>query len=169
MAYLLDANVFIHAQNAHYGFDFCPGFWDWLIKENEARRLYSVDQVKRELMHEEKDDLLRQWAKERSKRFFLAPDATTTASFPVVSAWVRKQRLAGKYTLAAENKFFDTADYYLIAHAYTDKHIIVSHEGPSNSPNIIKIPDVCDGLNLTCISPYEMLRNERARFVLGAT
>jgi len=27
---LLDANVMITAQNLHYGFDFCPGFWNWL-------------------------------------------------------------------------------------------------------------------------------------------
>ena len=26
--YLLDANVFIQAKNLHYGFDFCPAFWD---------------------------------------------------------------------------------------------------------------------------------------------
>ena len=26
MAYLLDANVFISAENLHYGFDFCPAF-----------------------------------------------------------------------------------------------------------------------------------------------
>ena len=31
MAYLLDANVFIAAKNLHYGFDFCPAFWDWLV------------------------------------------------------------------------------------------------------------------------------------------
>jgi hypothetical protein len=31
MAYLLDANVFISAKNLHYGLDFCPAFWDWLI------------------------------------------------------------------------------------------------------------------------------------------
>ena len=31
MAYLLDANVFIAAKNLHYGLDFCPAFWDWLI------------------------------------------------------------------------------------------------------------------------------------------
>ncbi len=30
MAYLLDANVFIDAKNRYYGFDFCPGFWDWV-------------------------------------------------------------------------------------------------------------------------------------------
>ena len=26
--YLLDANVFIQAKNLHYGFDFCPAFWE---------------------------------------------------------------------------------------------------------------------------------------------
>lgn len=34
--YLLDANVFIQAKNLHYGFDFCPAFWDWLVVQNEA-------------------------------------------------------------------------------------------------------------------------------------
>jgi hypothetical protein len=30
--YLLDTNVFIQARNLHYGFDFCPAFWDWPIE-----------------------------------------------------------------------------------------------------------------------------------------
>jgi Domain of unknown function (DUF4411) len=34
MAYLLDADVFIQAKNLHYGLDFCPAFWDWLIAVN---------------------------------------------------------------------------------------------------------------------------------------
>ena len=34
--YLLDANVFIQAKNLHYGFDFCPAFWDWLVEQNRA-------------------------------------------------------------------------------------------------------------------------------------
>ena len=34
MAYLLDANIFIQAKNLHYGLDFCPVFWDWLIASN---------------------------------------------------------------------------------------------------------------------------------------
>ena len=101
----LDSNTFIHAQNAHYGFDFCPAFWEWLIKENEARRLYSIDQVRKELINEKKDDLLLQWAKTRSKGFFLSPDEATTASFSVVSSWVREQRVADRYTLAAESEF----------------------------------------------------------------
>ena len=38
MAYLLDADVFIRAKNLHYGLDFCPAFWDWLI----AQKLYRI-------------------------------------------------------------------------------------------------------------------------------
>jgi hypothetical protein len=40
MAYLLDANVFIQAKNLHYGLDFCPAFWDWLIRHNTAGRVF---------------------------------------------------------------------------------------------------------------------------------
>lgn len=68
MTYLLDANVFIQAKNLHYGPDFCPAFWQWLI---------------------------------------------------------------------------------------------------ANSLKRIKTPNACIGLNLRFMTPYEMLRRERARFVLG--
>lgn len=34
--YLLDANVFIQAKNLHYGFDFCPAFWDWIDEAHAA-------------------------------------------------------------------------------------------------------------------------------------
>ena len=37
MAYLLDANVFIEAKRRHYGFDFCPAFWDWLDQQEDYR------------------------------------------------------------------------------------------------------------------------------------
>ena len=40
--YLLDANIFIHAKNLHYGFDFCPAFWDWLVVQNEAGKVASI-------------------------------------------------------------------------------------------------------------------------------
>lgn len=36
MAYLLDSGVFIQAKRRHYGFDFCPAFWDWLIHCNDT-------------------------------------------------------------------------------------------------------------------------------------
>jgi hypothetical protein len=45
MAYLLDANVFIQAKNLHYGLDFCPAFWDWLILRNAAQEVFSIEKV----------------------------------------------------------------------------------------------------------------------------
>ena len=45
MAYLLDADVFIQAKNLHYGLDFCPAFWDWLILENAASRVFTESRI----------------------------------------------------------------------------------------------------------------------------
>jgi len=60
------------------------------------------------------------------------------------------------------------ADYYLIAQAHAAGQIVVTHEVPSASKRRIKIPDACIGLGIKFMTPYEMLRRERARFVLGA-
>jgi hypothetical protein len=49
-----------------------------------------------------------------------------------------------------------------MAHGFT----IVTHEVPANTTRKIKIPNACVGLGVPCVSPYEMLRRERARFVL---
>ncbi|MBV6522211.1 MAG: hypothetical protein MNPFHGCM_02357 [Gemmatimonadaceae bacterium] len=87
MAYLLDADVFIRAKNLHYGFDFCPAFWEF-VERNGNGAVFSV---------------------------------------------------------------------------------VVTHEVPAASPRKIKIPDACIGLGIKCMTPYEMLRVERARFVLGAS
>ena len=59
------------------------------------------------------------------------------------------------------------ADYYLIAHALAHGHTVVTHEVSSASTKRIKIPNACIGVGLKCMTPYEMLRVERARFVLG--
>ncbi|WP_232397978.1 DUF4411 family protein [Leptospira kirschneri] len=43
----------------------------------------------------------------------------------------------------------------------------MTHKIPSNSFKKIKIPNVCAGLRISFMTPYEMLCIERARFVLG--
>ena len=65
--YLLDTNVFIQAKNLHYGFDFCPAFWQWLVEQNEAGRVASTEKVGDEL--HAGDDELSNWARERGERF----------------------------------------------------------------------------------------------------
>jgi hypothetical protein len=50
MAYLLDANVFISAKNLHYGLDFCPAFWDWIIASNASGAVFSIEKVSDEVV-----------------------------------------------------------------------------------------------------------------------
>ena len=45
----------------------------------------------------------------------------------------------------------------------------MTHEVPSEAPRKTKIRNACIELGLTCTSPYEMLRRERARFVLRSS
>lgn len=59
------------------------------------------------------------------------------------------------------------ADYYLVAHAHAHQFTVVTHEVAADSLKKIKIPNACIGLKVKCMSPYEMLRSEKARFVLG--
>jgi hypothetical protein len=80
-----------------------------------------------------------------------------------VSAWAAGQ----SYEPAAVNTFLQVADYYLVAQALVNGDTVVTHEIASSSTKKIKIPDACIALGIKCVTPYEMLRTERARFVLG--
>ena len=160
MAYILDADVFIRAKNLHYGLDFCPAFWEWLIAKNAAGQLFSIEKVGDEVRAIA--DELSGWAEARGPGFFLRPDATVLPALATVSNWATGQQ----YEPSAVNAFLQVADYYLVAHARAGNHTIVTHEIPSASTRKIKIPDVCIGLGIKCMTPYEMLRRERARFIL---
>lgn len=159
--YLLDANVFIQAKNLHYGLDFCPAFWEWLIAQNAAGKVASIEKIADELYSGE--DELAQWAEDQGKDFFLPADDAVLPALNTVSAWASSQ----DYEPSAISTFLQVADYWLIAHALAHGCVVVTHEVPSDSTRKIKIPNACIGLKLQCVSPYEMLRRERARFILG--
>jgi hypothetical protein len=160
MSYLLDANVFIQAKNLHYGFDFCPAFWDWLLEANRQKRVFSIEKVGDEI--EAGSDELASWAAALGEEFFVKPDPALVQALASVSTWVMNQG----FEAAAINTFLQVADYYLVAHALAHKHTVVTHEVASSSTRKIKIPTVSIGLGLKCMTPFEMLRHERARFVL---
>ena len=160
MAYLLDANIFIQAKNSYYGFSFCPAFWEWLIVQNSAHSVFSVSQVGIEIKRGE--DELSEWSSNLGKGFFLVPDVEVIERLSELSLWATKQ----DFKESAVAEFFKSADYYLIAHALAHNDIVVTHEVGSNSKKRIKIPTVCQELNVQFLNPFEMLRREHAEFVL---
>lgn len=162
MSYLLDANVFMAANNLHYGLDFCPAFWEWLTHKGHTGSVFSIDKVADEI--EAGQDELSDWARDHSQILFRRTPPALAPQFTQVSTWITGQH----YTPAAINTFLQAADFYLLAHALAGNHVVVTHEVMANSPGRIKIPNACLGLGVHFMTPYQMLRIERARFVLGA-
>jgi hypothetical protein len=162
VSYLLDANVFMAAKNLHYEVDFCPAFWDRLVHSANTSLVFSIDKVADEIAAGQ--DELSEWAKSHGHALFRRTPPTLAPQFTQVSTWATGQN----YTPAAINTFLQAADYFLLAHALADNHTVVTHEVLANSPNRIKIPNACLGLGVRFMTPYQMLRIERARFVLGA-
>ena len=148
MAYMLDADVFISAKNSHYGFDFCPAFWDWLVRANAQECVFGIERVGGEL--KAGNDRLAEWAAQRGDGFFLRPTAEMLPALAAVSNWV----VTNGYEPAAVDAFLQVADYYLVAHALAQGYSVVTHEIRSNSKRKIKLPDVCKGLHVECRTPF---------------
>lgn len=89
MSYLLDSDVFIQAKNLHYGLDFCPAFWEWLIASNTAGLVFSTEKVGDEI--DAGADELALWAAARGDGFFLKPDTAILAALATVSSWAAGQ------------------------------------------------------------------------------
>ena len=53
-----------------------------------------------------------------------------------------------------------------MAHAHAHGHAVVTHEVHSPSVRRVKIPTVCIGLGVKCMTTFELLNKERARLVL---
>ena len=82
----------------HYGLDFCPAFWDWLIESNAAGKVFSIEKVEDEI--DAGADELADWASDRGPGFFLKPDAPVIPMLATVSTWanvVDSYRRSGRY------------------------------------------------------------------------
>ena len=85
---------------------------------------------------------------------------------PAVATWI-EEREAGDIYLTAVSEAELLYGVAIMPTGRRRTEIVVTHEVPADTTSKIKIPNACIGLGLRCMSPYEMLRRERARFVLG--
>lgn len=163
-SYLLDANVFIQAKNAHYGFDIVPAFWEWLEAGHADAKVFTIERVGDEMIPAGDD--LSDWMKTTMpKSFRLAATTADQASLGALAAWVTT---GNRYTQAAQSDFLAIADYYLVAQAMTLGYTVVTHEiSEPNRKNRVKIPDACRQFSVPCISPFKMLSAEKVRFGLA--
>lgn len=161
--YVLDANIFIQSNRAHYGLDFVPAFWTWLDREHAAGRVCSIQKVGGELAAGTDD--LTVWAAARVGLFF-PMDAACLQSLSDIANWAN----SGHFTPSAVSEFLGSADYELVAYARAKGLIVVTME--KSEPlrkSRVKIPDACIAHGVQWMSPFDMLRAENAQFVLSGT
>lgn len=160
--YALDANVFIQAHRLHYGFDFHPGFWDWIDREHQAGMAISIKPVLEELKGHQ--DELSAWASARGS-LFADIDDKTLASMHLLAEWVQGPGLP--YSQAARQEFLGKADYFLVAFAHAHGYLVVTHEVSNEAgKKRVKIPEACTAIGVSSLKPHELLRQQKAVFTL---
>lgn len=163
--YLLDANVFIAAHKQYYGFDICPGFWAALSSLNEAKRIFSIDKIKTELLAT--SDRLSAWVKNKApKTFFKATaDKAVLDAFREMANWVQRQT---QFTPEAKAEFAAVADGWVIAYAKANGHVVVTHEEyRADAKTRVLIPNVCLEFDVDYCNTFTMLRELNVHFTLG--
>lgn len=98
--------------------------------------------------------------------FFLSPDAATAPYLAALSQWANDPSL--QFHTNAISTFLRSADYLLVAQARQHGFVVVTQERPDpNARKRIVIPEACQYLAVPFISPFECMRREGLRLVLG--
>jgi len=164
MPYLLDTNTLIQAKNEYYGFDICPGYWNWIEAATLLGDVHSIAPVLQELRDGE--DELTAWANkvEKASKFFLPMDQKAVSKIANVVEWVQNR----DFKEQAKRDFLARADPQLIAYALAHKDVtIVTHEvHVEGEKKKVKIPTVCRALGIRCERTFTMLSREKIQFDL---
>jgi predicted nucleic acid-binding protein len=162
---LLDANVFIEAKNRYYGFDICPGFWDWMdqVFDEDVK---SVRPVWQELMSG--DDELADWAKSRKEHSAIlsVDDEAVQVMYGSIANHVVEE---AEYHASAAQKFLDGADPWIVAAAAVSGATIVTHEMPQRGvKRRVPIPNICEHFGLNFVNTFDVLRERGVKFGISA-
>jgi hypothetical protein len=140
----------------HDSFAVCPGFWKWIAESNAKGLVFSIKQVRDELLA--LNDGLSKWVRPRKALFLDTDDRETYESQKLLSTWV-----AENYQPASQSEFFASADFRLVAYAHAHSHMVVTHEVAATGFKV-KIPNACKAMDVPVMSPFMMLEVEKAKF-----
>lgn len=145
--YCLDSNALIEPWNKYYTVERCPEYWDIIDQLAQQGTVFCALEVKHEI--EKSDDGLKKWIHDKP---YLFREET-----PEVNANIRLV-LAKFPELIDSSKNRSMADPWVIAHAMSDKAIVVTKELPNGSASKkIKIPDVCNAFGVEWMNDFDFV------------
>lgn len=157
--YLLDSNIFITSEN-HMPRDIFTSFWRKL-GATLTSGVAVLHQTVFDELRSRRDPLVNWLGSLEGIEVMLSTDATLE-KYLEVCAWADSQNYS-KIALRAF-KAEKRADAWLCAEALASDLTLVTYEVTSNSPNKVKIPNVCNGLGIRCIGGFDFMRAQGFRF-----
>lgn len=156
--YCLDANVLIQAWQSYYAPQICPSYWDIINELGIQNKIFMPKNVFEEIARTEDD--LSKWLK-NSQIPIRKIDEQVTKCLQEIYASDPSHRF-----LVYNLKGRSLADPWVIAHAMKEKATVVTKENKvlSQKPNKIKIPNVCEKMNVPCINDFQLIEELGIRF-----
>ncbi len=149
--YCLDANVLIQAWQKYYSPALCPDYWVVLNQLGLEGKIFICQEVFEEIVRTEDD--LSIWLK--------ASDIPVKkASETVIEKLKEIYQTPAHLKLVDNTKNRSLADPWVIAHAMDNNSVVVTKEEKVTQSNStkVKIPNVCDNLNVRWINDFEFVR-----------
>lgn len=156
--YCLDANVLIQAWQKYYSPKLSPSYWELLDRLGAEGKLYLPQIVGDEISRTE--DQLSKWLT-NSRIEIRPPDEKVTQSLTAVFA------ANPLHVHLVDNiRQRSLADPWLIAHAIRDNACVVTKEERiiDTKSTRIRIPNVCDNMQVRCINDFTLLEELGVRF-----
>jgi len=148
--YSLDTSALLDGWIRYYPPDVFPKLWTGVESLIKAGKMAATIEVQREL--EKKDDDVRKWAKSQSG-LFVAVDADLQKAL--------KHVLLKFPNLVDAKRSRSKADPFVIALAIVNKCGVVTAERPAGTTaKRPRIPDVCQGLKVKCMTFVEVFREQ---------
>ncbi len=172
MEYCLDTSVFTEAHRRYYDFDIAPGFWVAIENNIVNGKIVSPMMVKKEIDKGKDKDQLATWTKSMAGVLFVEPDERILENIQIVADFIENN-----YENASEKEqFLRYADPWVIAQAKANELTVVTAEARNPNESInkatyktngrIKIPNVCEKLDIPWIDTFELLRRLDVRLGL---
>lgn len=156
----------MQAHRLRYPLSNFPGVWDFLDKLHSNNKLFSIDKVKDEIDDGDEKDELKKWANNpKLNKFFIISNIAKLQDNLIT---INEELLSQKYEESSVIEYLKSTDCYLIANSMTDsKYTVITEEASNNSLKDIKIPDVCELVDIECMNFLSLIRKEKAKFILN--
>lgn len=158
VVYCIDANILIQAWQKYYSPEICPSYWEVLNSLGKQGVIFIPELVYEEI--EKGEDNLFEWLKNSD-----IPIKKIDGEVANCLKEIYTSNPNHKY-LVSSNGIHSKADPWVIAHAMKENAVVVTKETKDyfKKQTKIKIPHVCDNMDVKWIDDFEFIRDLNIKF-----